>query len=134
MTASTEPAPELTFKTVGPEDLVRSARQTGFVALITEADGEGIFAPVRRVTLAAGEKVASGSAADFRAVLEDASVAKYGEDLKYQSNLLSHAGIVLGGRLLDIALMHYLIELRCSWYWQPARKIRHLNCPFPLLP
>ena len=107
---STEPAPELTFKTVGPEDLVRSARQTGFVALITEADGEGIFALVRRVTLAAGEKVASGSAADFRAVLEDASVAKYGEDLKYQSNLLSHAGIVLGGRLLDIALMHYLID------------------------
>ena len=107
---SAEPAPELAFRTVGAAELIRTARQTGFAALITEADGEGIFAPVRKVTIAAGEKVASGPAGDFRALLEDASVAKYGEDLKFQSNLLAHSGISLGGRLLDIALMHYLID------------------------
>ena len=50
---------------------------------------------------------------DFReakALLEDASIAKFGEDLKRQSHLLSARGINLEGTWNDIQLMHYVIN------------------------
>ncbi|MBQ3846582.1 MAG: DNA polymerase I, partial [Bacteroidales bacterium] len=66
---------------------------------------------ISSVTLAADGNVAScGSPQDFKAILEDPSIIKYGYDLKLQSNLLAAAGITLGGRRMDIELMHYLIN------------------------
>ena len=108
--------PELSFETGAVSQVLEAAARTGNMALVVEADGEGIFAPIRRVTVAAGDpcQVASGTAADFKAVLEDSSIEKYGYDLKFQANLLDHAGIALAGRLLDIGLMHYLINPETS--------------------
>ena len=108
--------PELSFETGTVSQVLEAAARTGNMALVVEADGEGIFAPIRRVTVAAGDpcRVASGTAADFKAVLEDSSIEKYGYDLKLQANLLDHAGIALAGRLLDIGLMHYLINPETS--------------------
>ena len=108
--------PELSFETGDVSQVLEAAARTGNMALVVEADGEGIFAPIHRVTVAAGDpcRVASGTAADFKAVLEDSSIEKYGYDLKFQANLLDHAGITLAGRLLDIGLMHYLINPETS--------------------
>ena len=53
--------------------------------------------------------VAEGAPEDFRALLEDAAVAKAGADLKAQAGALAARGIRLAGRLEDIALMHYLL-------------------------
>ena len=103
---------ELRYDIVTVEKVAAAARKTGRMALVVEPEGEGIFAPVRRVTVAAGDPclVAVGDAAGLKAVLEDPAIEKYGNDLKFQSNLLDHAGIALAGRLLDIGLMHYLIN------------------------
>ena len=43
-------------------------------------------------------------------LLEDASVAKYGVDLKRQANLLAAEGISLEGKWNDIELMHYVLN------------------------
>lgn len=115
-TAPSAEKPELSFETGAVSQVLEAAARTGNMAMVVEADGEGIFAPIRRVTVAAGDpcQVASGTAADFKAVLEDSSIEKYGYDLKFQANLLDHAGITLAGRLLDIGLMHYLINPETS--------------------
>ena len=55
-------------------------------------------------------KAAYGSPDEFRKLLEDTKIEKYGFDLKAQKNILADIGIDLGGSLLDISLMHYLIN------------------------
>ena len=98
---------EVVVKEVLPKDFNPSSK----VALIIDPDGPGIFSGISSVTLAADGSVAScGSPQDFKAILEDPSIIKYGYDLKLQSNLLAAAGITLGGRRMDIELMHYLIN------------------------
>lgn len=98
---------EVVVKEVLPKDFNPSSK----VALIIDPDGPGIFSGISSVTLAADGNVAScGSPQDFKAILEDPSIIKYGYDLKLQSNLLAAAGITLGGRRMDIELMHYLIN------------------------
>ena len=109
---------ELAFKKISPEEWVSAAARTSKIALITEAEGSGIFSPVRRMILAAeghdGPVVTEGGAEAFRTILENAAVEKYGYDLKRQSNLLLNAGITLGGPCFDIELMHYLINPELS--------------------
>lgn len=51
-----------------------------------------------------------GKPADFKALLEDDGIEKYGYNLKEQLNLLAGENIDLRGNLLDISLMHYLIN------------------------
>lgn len=53
---------------------------------------------------------AYGKPADFKALLEDEGIEKYGYNLKEQLNLLAGENIDLRGNLLDISLMHYLIN------------------------
>ena len=103
---------DLAFEAAGVAEVAKAASRSGCLSLVVEPEGEGIFAPVRRITVAAGDpcRVASGTPADFKAVLEDPAIGKYGHDLKFQANLLDHAGISLAGRLLDIGLMHYLTD------------------------
>ena len=108
-------ATKLDFKEVGAAEICREARSAGRCAVIVEGDGSGIFADIRKVTVSVctgGESclVAEGQVADFADILEDAQVEKYGYDLKFQRNLLVHNEFKLEGRLMDIELMHYLIN------------------------
>ena len=108
-------------------DKVKEAvRKTGLCGIVTETDGPSIFAAVTRITIgvlsAEGGQAedggcsawtglaAEGSAEDFRDILEDKNIQKAGYNLKYQSNVLCHAGIEMKGKFLDIELMHYLIN------------------------
>ena len=98
----------------GVAELAAAARRSGRCAFVTEADGAGIFAPVTGVTVAVADgdrlMAASGSPADFKTLLEDASVEKYGFGIKLQLNRLSYSGISLEGRLVDIELIHYILN------------------------
>ena len=98
----------------GVAELAAAARRSGRCAFVTEAAGAGIFAPVTGVTAAVSDSdrllAASGSPADFKALLEDASVEKYGFGIKLQLNRLSYSGISLEGRLVDIELIHYILN------------------------
>ena len=122
---------KLEFKEVTPEQVCRAAIQDGKCAIIIESEGSGIFADIRKMTVsaksgaaqksekssdtadnvvAAGCIVAEGQAKDFESILTNPDILKYGYDLKLQRNLLNHSGIELAGRLMDIELMHYLIN------------------------
>ena len=98
----------------GVAELAAAARRAGRCAFVTEADGAGIFAPVTGVTVAVADgdrlMAASGSPANFKALLEDASVEKYGFGIKLQLNRLSYSGISLEGRLVDVELIHYILN------------------------
>ena len=50
------------------------------------------------------------SASDFIPLLSNSSIIKYGHNLKLSINSLAEAGISLKGKLMDIELMHYLIN------------------------
>ena len=100
----------LSFSESSPAEIVRMAERQGFCSIITEGKGNGIFTEVSRMTVAVGEAVAEGKAEDFAAILTDTEVTKYGYDLKLQRNILKYNGIQLRGKLMDIELMHYLIN------------------------
>jgi len=106
----------LQYKEVSVPEVCRRAKEAGCCAIMVKGEGNGFFSAVESVTMAVpdGDGEASLSARglleDFRAVLEDAAICKYGYDLKYQMNILSHNGVALSGRLMDIELMHYLIN------------------------
>lgn len=99
----------------------RQAKESGRCSIIAEGEDTSIFTDIKRITVAVcsdcGEIssdteciVATGAAADFKEILEDRTIQKYGYDLKYQQNILSRNGIHLDGRLMDIELMHYIIN------------------------
>ena len=107
----------LDIKTVTPSEAVKAATRAGVISIITEGADGGIFAKARRVIISVPVPVegpafiaAEGSARDFKAVLENGRIAKCGEDLKRQMNILSAEGIRLEGRLYDTGLMHYLTD------------------------
>ncbi len=108
------------------DEVKEAVRKAGLCGIVTETDGPSIFAAVTRITIgvlsAEGGQAedggcsawtglaAEGSAEDFRDILEDKNIQKAGYNLKYQSNVLCHAGIEMKGKFLDIELMHYLIN------------------------
>ena len=98
------------FTEAAPAQVIKEAQKLGRCAIITECRSEGIFSEIARVTIAAGALTAEGMAADFRQIISDPQIIKYGYDLKFQRNLLAHAGMSLEGTLMDIELMHYLIN------------------------
>lgn len=108
-----EPERTFAFTPAGPDEFLRMASGAGIVSIVTDADGTGFGAKATRMTLALSQdgavRVTEGPAEAFRALLENPAVAKTGDDLKRQMNLLAAVGIPLEGRLFDIALMHYLI-------------------------
>ncbi|MCR5002886.1 MAG: DNA polymerase I [Bacteroidales bacterium] len=89
---------------VTAEKVADAAKKEGRVALVVSEE----------VTLVASENgkliSAAGPAGLFKAILEDKSVAKAGHSLKAQVNRLCEEGICLGGTLLDVELMHYLVD------------------------
>ena len=82
-------------------EVLSAAKSGGKVGLVISGS---------HLLLAAGEKVASVIPAEAKALLEDASVAKYGVDLKKTANHLAAEGIGLQGQWNDIELMHYVIN------------------------
>ena len=111
----------LKFAEASPADVCKAAQRSGCCAIMTDGEAEGIFTSVRRITVAVAKDcseisadteciVASGQAKDFENILSDSNIAKYGYDLKRQIDILSHNGISIQGRLMDIELMHYLVN------------------------
>ena len=98
------------FPEGGASGLAAAAR----AAVKINAAGTGIFAQVTGVELCFEHggflAVSRGTLADFRQILEDENIIKCGTDLKLQLNQLAHAGVHLRGKLLDISLMHYILN------------------------
>ena len=104
---------QLEIKVVKPYEIITAARKSGSCSIITEAADGGIFSNIRRMivgTFGSEYMVAEGGVKDFKSLLEDGDISKCGDDLKRQMNLISAAGMDLRGELLDIGLMHYLID------------------------
>ena len=97
-------------------EIYARAKETGCCAILTEGQQSGFQCGIKKITVAVPGNdeyeclTAAAEAQTFRVLLADESVAKYGYDLKLQMNLLNHNGIELGGRLMDIELMHYLVN------------------------
>ena len=105
---------KLIFNEISPAEAVAMAVKEGRCAIITEGAETGMFQPLGNVTVSVmnegGCLVAKGTAEDFRSIIEDAAVTKYGYDLKAQKNLLGRNGMTLSGKYMDIELMHYLVN------------------------
>lgn len=104
----------LSFKEASAEEAAEAARREGRFAIIAEGEEHGMFTKVSRITVAVpcGDScmVAEGGVSDFRDIIEDMNITKYGYDLKAQRNLLERNGIVMEGKYMDIELMHYLVN------------------------
>ena len=105
---------KLVFSAVDAAEACIKAKASGKAAILAEGTQSGIFTDIRNIVIAVCADgtclTASGSAEDFSGILSDPDIIKYGYDLKLQRNILSHSGIKLEGRLMDIELMHYLIN------------------------
>ena len=106
----------LTIREISPEEIIRKAAEKGECAIIAEGEGNGIFTGLKKVTVAVRGKgelecfVAESTGENFRSILYDSTIIKFGNDLKHQKDLLRHNGLDICGRLMDIELMHYLID------------------------
>ena len=106
----------ISVKKTDAAELIEAAAEKGSCAVMTEAEGSGPFTGIKKMTVAVSGTdelecmVAEGGVEQFRSLLEDESVIKYGYDLKYQKNILRNNGTALKGKLSDIELMHYLID------------------------
>ncbi len=101
---------QLVISKVTPSEVIKAARESKACSIIVEAADGGIFSKISRVIVSSKSLVAEGKAKDFKALIEDDAVAKCGDDLKRQMNLLAAAGVSLCGHLSDIGLMHYLLD------------------------
>ena len=111
----TQEAKTLNFKEASAKEVCKAAAKDGKCAIITEGEESSIFTGIKRITVSAciGEDScisAAAGAEEFAELLADGNIEKYGYDLKYQRNILTHNGFSLQGRLIDIELMHYLIN------------------------
>ena len=104
----------LEFTELTPAGACEEARRAGCFSVVGDFEDSTIFCGIRRLTvgIVSGQKkyVSSGSAGEFREILEDGNVSKCGYDLKRQGNILKYNGLDMAGKLLDIELMHYLIN------------------------
>ncbi len=105
---------KLSFRKADAAAVSKAAEADGKVSVIVEGEQSGIFTTVRKVTAAAfdGKEyiTACAEASDFSAILSDEDIAKYGYDLKLQRNILTHNKITFSGKIMDIELMHYLVN------------------------
>ena len=105
---------KLHFAEASPAAVSDAAKAGGRCSIIAEGEGTSAFAAIRSIVMGAVKDdiciVASGSADDFKGIISDPEVTKYGYNLKHQYNLLRYNDIYLEGKLMDIELMHYLIN------------------------
>ena len=83
------------------EAVPAAAQEPADVAFLL--DGEKLW-------LAGKNGIRSGSPEEFKDILEDVKISKAGFGIKAQMNALAKQEIKLQGKLLDIELMHYLIN------------------------
>lgn len=119
---SDAPAPErqdtekISFREVEPDAAVGIIKKCPGFTILTTVQGNDIFSRISRITVAckdpdSGEIItAEGDAAAFSGIISDPGLHKTGYDLKFQCNVLADNGHELEGRLMDIELMHYLIN------------------------
>lgn len=112
-------AKKMKINEVNASVLAGKATDLHRVAIVQAAEGTGVFAEVTGMALATCSdeeadnlevNVAYGSPAEFSKLLSDTCIDKYGYELKTMAGQLGNMGIELGGKLMDISLMHYLIN------------------------
>ncbi|MBQ3723675.1 MAG: DNA polymerase I [Bacteroidales bacterium] len=112
--SSGQKAPQLDVEETSAVQVATAVCSSGRCAFVVDTAGPGIFAPVTKVTVAALTKdgciAAEAPASQFKAILEDPTIIKFGFDIKYQMDVLAHAGISIVGKLRDVELMHYLLD------------------------
>ena len=101
--------------TGGREDYVIPIEASVSQILSSHPSKLGIVVSGSRITISNGTHAATTVIAEsdrksLKALLEDPSIAKYGDDLKHISNVLSREGIGLEGQWNDVRLMHYVID------------------------
>lgn len=112
-------AKKMKINEVNADVLAKKAAELHRVAIAQATEGTGVFAEVTGMALAVCSdedaanlevNVAYGRPAEFSKLLSDTCIDKYGYELKTMAGQLGNMGIELGGKLLDISLMHYLIN------------------------
>lgn len=112
-------AKKMKINEVNASALAGKAADLHRVAIVQAAEGTGVFAEVTGMALAVCSdeeasnlevNVAYGSPAEFSKLLSDTGIDKYGYELKTMAGQLGNMRIELGGKLMDISLMHYLIN------------------------
>ena len=105
---------KISFRKAEVTEVCKAAEASGKAAVIVEGEQPGIFTAVKRVTAAAfdGKEfiTACADAADFYAIFSNEEIEKYGYDLQIQRNILEYNRIRLTGKIMDIELMHYLVN------------------------
>jgi len=99
--SSTKKADFVPGQPASADQVLTAARKTGKAGLVLSG---------KKLILAADGLVAPVILSEAKDLLEDASIAKYGADLKKMSNRLADEGIRLGGKWYDIELMHYVLN------------------------
>lgn len=112
-------AKKMKINEVNASVLAGKAADLHRVAIVQATEGTGVFAEVTGMALAVCSdeeadnlevNVAYGSPAEFSKLLSDTGIDKYGYELKTMAGQLGNMRIELGGKLMDISLMHYLIN------------------------
>lgn len=105
---------KLEIREISPAEFQRTAQRAGIFSMVADFCGEGIFATVAKLTVGTVidgvNYCASGKHTDFRDIVKDGRIRKCGYDFKSMINALDRDGVTVGGTLLDIELMHYLIN------------------------
>ena len=109
-TTSIQEEKKLEWKETDIPHIIRLAKEKGMCTILAEGANPEIFTQIRRVTVAVDHLAAEGKAEDFAEILASHDIKKYGYNLKYQRNILNHNRLELNGPLMDIELMHYLIN------------------------
>lgn len=103
---------------VQAEEICRKATESGRCAIATITEDEDIFSEIVSMTVAVEERgkcfVAEVGPSEIKGIIENSGIEKCGSDLKFQYNVLAHNHISLDGRLLDIGLMHYILNPETS--------------------
>ena len=98
--AEVTPQNEVNIKDVSLEELI--GLHPAKLGLVISGD---------RITLSDGKVAAvEDIGPGVKGILEDASVEKFGEDLKKASRILDGRGILLAGKWNDVRLMHYVLD------------------------
>ena len=110
-------APEnrgIEYRSITADKAAAIARKGRACSVRAEGYGESIFSGIREMAIGVNDGtrtyVAKGTPDEFSSIISDPDIEKYGYDIKGQCNLLAEAGIPLRGKLLDIELMHYVIN------------------------
>ena len=98
---------KITISECNAKDIIGRAKTAGCCAVLIKEE---------QVTIAVNETgeltcaTTKGTISDFKNLLTDPEIVKFGYNLKQQKNQLVQIGLDLAGKLMDIELMHYLID------------------------